>query len=52
MTETGWTLVDLTGGSGSNPVTDSTYTSSEYMVMDLDAGDKITKIETFNQVKV
>jgi hypothetical protein len=39
-----WTLVDTTGGSGSNPVTDSTYTTSNFMVCDLDSGDKISQI--------
>jgi hypothetical protein len=39
-----YTLVDTTGGSGSNPVTDSTYTTSEYIVADLDAGDRLTNI--------
>jgi hypothetical protein len=34
-------LVDVTGGFGTNPVTDTTYTTSKYIVLDLDAGDKI-----------
>jgi len=34
-------LIDVTGGSGSNPVTDNTTTTSSYIVLDLDAGDKI-----------
>ena len=50
-TETGWTLVDTTGGSGTNPVNDSTYTTSAYMVADLDAGDLITNIITTNEVE-
>jgi hypothetical protein len=49
-TETGWTLADPSGGSGSNPVTDSTYTTSEYLVVDADAGDRITNIITRNEV--
>lgn len=32
-------LVDLTGGSGTNPITDNTYTESKYIIADLDAGD-------------
>jgi len=36
-----YVLVDVTGGSGTNPVTDNTYTTSAYMVADLDAGDKL-----------
>jgi len=34
-------LVDLTGGVGTNPITDSTYTESKYMIINLGAGDKI-----------
>ena len=34
-------LVDLTGGTGTNPVTDTAYTTSKYIVLDLDAGDKV-----------
>ncbi|NCP72303.1 hypothetical protein GW835_02840 [archaeon] len=40
-----WTLVDTTGGSGTNPVTDSTYTTSNYFVADLDAGDRIANVK-------
>jgi hypothetical protein len=36
-----YVLVDVTGGSGTNPVTDNTYTTSAYTVLDLDAGDNI-----------
>jgi len=39
-----YTLVDTTGGSGTNPVTDTTYTESKYTVLDLDAGDRISDI--------
>ena len=46
-----YTLVDTTGGSGSNPVGDSTYTTSEFLVADLDAGDKITNLLLTDQVK-
>lgn len=35
------TLVDDTGGTGTNPVTDSTYTSGGKMIFDLKVGDKI-----------
>ena len=38
-------LVSTAGGSGSNPVTDSTHTTSEFFVADLDAGDKIANIK-------
>jgi len=37
-------LVSVTGGSGTNPVTDNTYTSSNYFVLDLDANDMIANI--------
>lgn len=37
---TDWTLVSTAGGVGSNPVVGDTITSSKYMVLDLDAGDK------------
>jgi len=45
-----YTLVDTTGGSGTNPITDSTYTTSQYLVTDLDNGDKISNIKTTNGV--
>lgn len=45
-----WTLVDPTGGSGTNPVTDSAYTTSEYFVTDLDAGDTFSNLKILNQV--
>jgi hypothetical protein len=37
-------LVDVSGGSGTNPVTDNTYTTSNYLVVDNDAGDQVSKI--------
>lgn len=40
-----YTLVSTTGGSGTNPVTDNTYTQSNYFVLDLDAGDMIANIQ-------
>lgn len=41
----GWTLVSVLGGSGTNPVKDNAYTTSNYMVLDLDDGDRITNIK-------
>ena len=38
-------LVDVTGGFGTNPITDNTYTTSNFYVLDLDAGDRITNIK-------
>ena len=35
-----YVLVDTTGGYGTNPVTDKTYTTSDYLAADLDIGDK------------
>ena len=35
-----YVLVDVSGGTGTNPVTDNTYTTSAYFVTDMDAGDK------------
>jgi hypothetical protein len=49
--ENGYVTVNTTGGSGTNPVTDSTHKTSEYFVTDLDAGDKFGMLETYNQVK-
>ena len=46
-----WTLVDTTGGSGSNPISDNSYTESSYLVCDLDSGDKISNIKITNGVK-
>jgi hypothetical protein len=33
-------IVDVTGGSGTNPVTDLTFTGSQFMILDFDAGDE------------
>jgi len=45
-----WTLVDVTGGSGSNPCTDGTYSESNYFVCDIDSGDRISNIKITNGV--
>ena len=47
-----WTLVDTTGGSGSNPVTDNTYTESQWFVLDLDQSDRISNIKIWEGVPV
>ena len=44
-------LIDTTGGSGQNPVQDSTYTTSKYCVVDLDVGDKIILGTISNGIK-
>ena len=36
-----WTLVDMAGGSGTNPITDNTHTTSKYLAFDLDTGDRV-----------
>lgn len=47
-------LIDVTGGSGSNPVIDNTITTCNYSVLDFDAGNDISyyfinnSIENFN----
>jgi hypothetical protein len=41
---TAWTLVDTTGGSGTNPFTDTTVTASKYTCVDMDAGDKFSDV--------
>jgi len=40
-----WTTVSVAGGSGSNPVTDNTYTTSNYFVCDIDTDDTISDLE-------
>lgn len=47
----GWTLVSTTGGSGTNPVTDNIYTTSNYLVLDLDAGDRAGNFTFYNGIK-
>ena len=37
-----WTLVDVTGGSGTNPVTDNTYSTSTYYVTDYYANGSLS----------
>jgi hypothetical protein len=37
-------LIDVSGGSGSNPVTSNSYTTSIYLSIDNDAGDQVSKI--------
>jgi hypothetical protein len=46
-----WTLVDTTDGSGSNPVTNSTYTTSNYFVADLDQNDRLANLRIFDSVE-
>jgi len=39
-----WTTVSVAGGSGTNPVTDNTYTTSNYFIADLDNTDTISNL--------
>ena len=45
-----YVLVDTTGGSGTNPVVDDTYTTSAYSVVDLDAGDQVAGFMANNKI--
>jgi len=40
-----WTLADVSGGAGSNPVTDNTITTSNYFVLNFGALDAIKNIK-------
>lgn len=39
-----YVLVSTTGGSGTNPMTNNTYTTSNYFVLNLGAGDRVANI--------
>lgn len=43
-------LVSTSGGSGANPVTDNTYSISNFTVIQIDVGDRIGKIIQSSQV--
>ncbi len=45
-----WTTVDVSGGTGTNPVTDNTTTTSKYIVLDLDAGDRVSNFKFYEGV--
>lgn len=47
----GWTLVSTTGGSGSNPVTDTSYNTSNYMVLSMGLGDQIAGVRMWDGIK-
>ena len=40
----GWTLISMAGGSGTNPTTDNVYPTSNYLVLEIDATDRIANI--------
>lgn len=45
-------LVDVTGGSGQNPISDLTHTTSQFFVKDMDQFDLIDNIRLENGVKI
>ena len=47
---TDWTLIDVSGGTGTNPITNNNTTTSKYVVLDLDAGDKVANLKFYNGV--
>lgn len=46
-----WTLVDVSGGAGSNPVTDNTITTANLFVLNLGALDAIRNINIIPYIK-
>jgi len=46
-----WMLVDVSGGSGTNPIIDNTFVASIYFVLAIDGGDRIANLITYNAVK-
>lgn len=47
---TDWTLVDVSGGAGTNPITDNSTTTSKYIVLDFDAGDRVSNFKFYEGV--
>jgi hypothetical protein len=45
-----YTLVSTTGGTGTNPVTDATHTTSNYLVTSMGVGDRITNLKIIDGV--
>jgi len=46
-----WTIVDVGGGIGTNPIVDISHITTKYFLFDLDAGDRITNIIMRNAVQ-
>ena len=46
-----YTLVSTTGGSGTNPVTDATHTTSEYFVTSMGVGDRIANLKIMDGIE-
>ena len=40
-----YTLIDVSGGLGTNPVIDTTHTTSAFTTLDFDIGDRIKNIK-------
>ena len=47
----GFTLVSTTGGSGTNPVVDTTYNNSSYGVLSCGVGDCFTDLRMDDGIK-
>jgi hypothetical protein len=43
-------IVDVSGGSGTNPVTDTTHSTSVFTVLDLDAGDRVANFHYTDEI--
>ena len=46
-----YTLIDVTGGSWTNPVTNNTHTTSAYQVLDFDVWDSVKNLKTGDSVE-
>lgn len=46
-----WVLLDVSGGSGTNPTVENTYQESRYFVVDLDIGGRVANIITRKAVQ-
>lgn len=45
-----WTLIDVSGGSGSNPTTDISTTDSKFFVLELDSLDRIADLKFYQGI--
>lgn len=46
-----WTLVSTTGGTGTNPATDNTYSVNRLFMLYLQAGDRVANIKVWDNIK-
>jgi hypothetical protein len=49
--QNGWTLVSVTGGSGTNPLTSTTYSTSQYFIVDIKVSDRFANLVVNNGIK-